>query len=179
MGFAPTFYFGKNWVVDNDLIVEKVRNLVGNAADELGVELVHVEVTGSGQQPTLRIIIDKPDGITHDDCSAVSGALDSEFESDDLIKSAFVLEVTSPGIERGLYSLGDFDRFKGEVAKVRSIAAVNGQRNFTGVIEGVEDGQVVIVDKTNGIVRIPFSDIKKAKLEVDLTGDLLQTKRKR
>ncbi len=178
VGFAPTFYFGKNWVVDNFQIAKKVRGFADSIVAENGLELVHVEIVGAKTKPTVRVLIDKPEGITHDDCSSVSTALSKILDREDFILSAYVLEVSSPGIERGLYSIEDFERFADHIAKVKMGLAINGQRNFSGKIVSASDGQIEFDDKTNGLVKLPFDGIKKAKLKVDVSGDLKRSAKK-
>jgi ribosome maturation factor RimP len=88
------------------------------------------------------------------------------------LPSAYLLEVSSPGLERELYNLKDFERFAGNLAKVKTNQAVDGQRNFRGRIIGVEDEEIVFEDKTKGTVRFPYSAVAKANLEIDLQEEL-------
>ena len=87
---------------------------------------------------------------------------------EDFIPGAYTLEVSSPGLERGLYSRGDYERFAGHLAKIRTRGAVGGQRNFRGRIAGVEGEEVLFDDKTSGRVRVPLAEIAKANLEIDI-----------
>ena len=120
---------------------------------------------------TVRVFIDKEDGVSIDDCTAVSHSMEAMLDADDFIPSAYVLEVSSPGIERGLYGLDDYRRFAGKKAKIKADAGIEGQTNFTGRIVDVEGEEVVFDDKTIGTVRIPFSQIEKANLRVDLAEE--------
>ncbi len=169
--FAPTFYFGKNRVVDNFSVTEKVREVAKTVIVDKRLELVHVEVVGSSKKPSVRIFIDSENGITHDDCSGVSTRIGEILDERDFISSAYVLEVSSPGIERGLYSLPDFQRFIGHRAKVKTKGPIDGQRNFLGRIEGVEEQEIVFEDRTTGLVQIPFDKIKRANLDIDFKED--------
>lgn len=153
-------------------IESRIREVAGAAAEANGLELVHSEVVGSRGSLTVRVFIDKPEGVSHDDCAAVSRAIDAVLDVDDLIPSAYILEVSSPGLERELYNLADFLRFAGNMAKVKTRAAVNGQRNFRGKIVAVENEDIVFDDKTNGIVQFPYSGVVKANLEIDLEEEL-------
>lgn len=148
------------------LIEDKVKKIAEDAAGE-DLEIVHVEIVGAGRKPTVRIFIDKPDGVTIEDCSTVSQKVEKVLDEEDLIPSAYLLEVSSPGLERGLYSLKDFQRFTGEKAKVKTNSAINGQKNFRGQIKAVEGEDIVFEDITNGTVRFPYSAVAKANLEVD------------
>lgn len=154
--------------MDRSSVVERVREVAGRAAGERGLELVHVEFAGAGRTAALRIFIDKPDGVTHDDCSEVSHYVSTVLDAEDFIHEPYTLEVSSPGLERGLYSREDFERFAGQLAKVKTRTPVAGQRNFRGRIVSVEGGEVVFDDKTTGRVRFPADSVVKANLEVDI-----------
>ena len=98
-------------------------------------------------------------------------AIEAVIDADDFIPSAYVLEVSSPGLDRPLFTLDDFKRFAGKKAKVKTAEAINGQANFSGRIVSVEDAEIVFEDKTNGAVRIPFEKVDKANLKVDLADE--------
>jgi ribosome maturation factor RimP len=170
VGFAPTFYF---WTqgMENASIGQRVTEIGKRVATERKLEFVHSEIAGSKRNPTVRIFIDKPGGVTIEDCTDVSRDVEALLDADDFIPSSYVLEVSSPGIERELYSIDDFRRFIGHQAKVKA-DAVNGQRNFSGRIVSVDDGVVVFEDKTAGTVQIPYDGVKKANLLIDLETEL-------
>ena len=149
-------------------IAERVQEIAERVATENGLELVHAEVAGPEGKPILRIFIDKPEGVTHQDCSAVSLHLGTILDVEDFIHSAYTLEVSSPGLERGLYKRQDYERFAGRMAKLKSRVAINGQRNFRGRILGLEGDRVIFEDKTSGRVTVPFEAIVKANLELDV-----------
>src|SRR5947208_702061 len=149
-------------------IEERVREIADRVAIDHGVELVHAEVAGPDGKPIVRIFIDKPGGVTHDDCSEVSLQLGTMLDVEDFIHSAYTLEVSSPGIERGLYKRADYERFTGGMAKVKARTPVNGQRNFRGRIIGIEEDDVILDDRTSGRVKVPLAEIAKANLEIDV-----------
>ncbi|HYY58439.1 MAG TPA: ribosome maturation factor RimP [Pyrinomonadaceae bacterium] len=149
-------------------IEDRVREIAERACTEHGLELVHAEVAGPEGKPILRIFIDKPEGVTHEDCTRVSQHVDTILDVEDFIHSPFTLEVSSPGLERGLYKRADYERFIGREAKVKTRVAIDGQRNFRGRIEGIEDDRLVFEDKTSGRVILPLETIAKANLEVDV-----------
>jgi len=157
-------------------IEERVRKLAERAALDRGVELVHAEVAGPEGKPVVRVFIDKPGGVAHEDCAAVSLHLGTLLDVEDFIHSAYTLEVSSPGLERGLYQLRDFERFAGSLAKVKVRQPLNGQRNFRGRIVGVEGNNVVFDDRTSGEVKLPFDDIVKANLELDVEAEFRKAK---
>ena len=149
-------------------IEERVRGIAERVATDRGLELVHAEVAGPEGKPIIRLFIDKPGGVTHEDCSEVSHHLGTILDVEDFIHSAYTLEVSSPGLERGLYKRQDYERFSGRMAKMKSRVAVNGQRNFRGRILGLEGDEVVFDDKTSGRVAVPFEAVVKANLELDV-----------
>ena len=155
-------------MTDGDSVEGRVREIAARAAAERGVELVHVEMARTGRLRTLRVFIDKPEGVTHEDCSLVSHHMSTVLDVEDFIHEPYNLEVSSPGLERGLYRREDYERFAGQLARMRSREAVDGQRNFRGRIVGVEGGEVVFDDVTTGRVLVPVASIVKANLEIDV-----------
>lgn len=158
-------------------IQERVRAIAERVALDHGLELVHAEVAGPEGKPILRIFIDKPEGVTHEDCSEVSLHVGTILDVEDFIHSAYTLEVSSPGLERGLYKRQDYERFAGHPAKLKSRVALNGQRNFRGRIIGVEGEQVIFEDKTSGRVFVPIEAIVKANLEIDVEEEFRRAKK--
>ncbi len=150
----------------------RVNEAALEVAAKCGVEFVHAEILGAKRDSVVRIYIDKEGGVTIDDCTRYSSAIEEIFDAEDLIPWAYVLEVSSPGIERELYSLSDFVKFIGELAKVKVSAEINGQKNFVGVISGVEDDLIDFEDRTCGTVKIPYGTVVKANLKIDLGKEL-------
>jgi len=157
--------------MDSGSVVERVCQIAEQAAIDHGVELVHTEVAGPEGHPVVRVFIDKPGGVTHKDCSAVSTQISTVLDVEDFIHSAFTLEVSSPGLERGLYKLADYERFAGSKAKIKTRVAVNSQRNFRGQIAGIENDKVIFDDRTSGRVELPLNIIAKANLELDVESE--------
>ena len=153
-------------------IAERVYKLAERVAIDHGLELVHCEVAGPENKPIVRVFIDKPQGVTHDDCSEVSLHLGTILDVEDFIHASYTLEVSSPGLERGLYKRSDYERFAGSDAKMKTRLPINGQRNFRGRLLGVEGSDVLFDDRTNGKVRVPLDVIKQANIEVDVSDEL-------
>lgn len=168
MGSRPLFILGKSVGMNKLSISERVREIAASAAEKYDLELVQAETAGSERQPIIRIYIDKSEGISHEDCSLVSHFVTEILDADNSISPDYLLEVSSPGLERELYSLKDFERFAGKLAMVKTNAAINGQRNFRGRIKNVEGAEIIFEDKTNGEVRFPFEAVSKANLEIDV-----------
>jgi ribosome maturation factor RimP len=154
--------------MDQGSVAERIHHLAEQAAIDHGLELVHAEVAGPEGHPIVRVFIDKPGGVTHEDCSDVSHHLGTVLDVEDFIHSAYTLEVSSPGLERGLYKLADYERFTGRPAKLKTRTPLKGQRNFRGRIAGVNGDAVIFEDKTSGRATIPFVQIAKANLEIDV-----------
>jgi len=157
--------------MDSRSVAERVRDIAGDVAVDHGLELVHAELAGPEGHPIVRVFIDKPGGVTHEDCSEVSLHLGTVLDVEDFIHSAYTLEVSSPGIERGLYKRADYERFAGSKAKIKVREPVNGQRNFRGVIVGVEGNDVIFEDRTSGQVRFAVDGVAKANLEFDVDSE--------
>ena len=149
-------------------IEERIRAIVERVTVEHGLEHVHTEVGVLGRNAAVRIFIDKPEGVTHEDCATVSHHVGTVLEVEDWVNSAYTLEVSSPGLERGLYKRADYERFAGRLAKMKSREAINGQRNFKGRIVGVEGDRVIFEDNTSGRVKVPVGSVVKANLEIDV-----------
>lgn len=162
--------------MNKELIIEKIKALAETAASAENLELVHVEMIGAAKNPTVRIFIDKPDGVTLDDCSTVSRQMSAILDADDFIPTAYTLEVSSPGLERELYSLKDFEKYAGNLAKVKTKHPINGQKNFRGRIIEVKGEEIFFEDVTNGTVQFPYNTVAKANLELDLDEELKRSK---
>ncbi len=153
-------------------VADRVEAIAERVAIDHGLELVHSEVAGPENKPIVRVFIDKPNGVTHEDCAEVSLHIGTILDVEDFIHASYTLEVSSPGLERGLYKKPDYERFAGHAARLKTRIAINGQRNFRGRVLGLAGDEVLFEDRTNGSVRIPFEAIAKANLEVDLAQEL-------
>lgn len=149
-------------------IEDRVQAIAERVAIDHGLELVHAEVGGPENKPIVRIFIDKPTGVTHQDCSEVSLHVGTILDVEDFIHSSYTLEVSSPGLERGLYKRQDYERFAGSLAKVRTRRPINGQRNFRGRLLGIDGDEVLFDDRTSGRVKVALDSIAKANLELDV-----------
>jgi ribosome maturation factor RimP len=170
VGFRPLFILV--YKMNKSEIAEKIKEIVLPIASANNVELVEVKVLGAANQPNVRIFIDKTSGITHEDCSAVSTKLSEILDEKDFISESYILEVSSLGVERPLYSLKDFERFIGSLAKVKLKASINKQKQLRGKIAGVENETIIFDDKVHGIVKFELDRIAKANLEIDLEAEL-------
>ena len=111
-------------------VEERVRAIAEQVAIDHGVELVHVEVAGPDNKPIVRIFIDKPNGVTHKDCAEVSLHVGTVLDVEDFIHASYTLEVSSPGLERGLYKRRDYERFAGNLVKIKTRNPIGGREIF-------------------------------------------------
>ncbi len=147
-------------------VVRKIEAEVEQTVNDFGYELVQIRYGGEAEGRTLSIFIDRPDGVSAEDCSDMSRRLSMLLDSLDPIPGSYTLIVSSPGLDRPLTRDSDFDRFEGETAAVRYRAADGQRRTDTGLLRGVEDGNVVIEDEGEA-VRIPLDEIEQAHLVYD------------
>jgi ribosome maturation factor RimP len=144
-------------------IVARVKNLAEPLCESEGVELVFVEYQPESGGMILRLYIDKPEGVTLDDCIYISRQMGDILDVGLETTGAYRLEVSSPGPDRPLWKKDDYNRFKGNVARIRTRRALDGQKNFKGVLLGISDEQVkLMIDRKN--VVIPFKEIARARL---------------
>lgn len=130
------------------------------------VELVDVEFVKEGQGWYLRIYIDKEGGVTIDDCEIVSRAIEKVIDEKDPIEQAFILEVSSPGIDRPLKKETDFIKYAGEVVDVKLYKAIEKQKEFQGKLKGIEGTAVTIIDDDGKEVSFERKDIASIRLAV-------------
>ncbi len=147
-------------------VIDKVSKLAEEVADDYGVELVDVELLGSGRKMTLRVTIDAEGGVGLDSCQKVSRELEALLDVEDPISGSYTLEVGSPGLDRPLKKIDDFRRFVGKLAKVVTLDQVDGQNYFVGRIVDVS-GDDIKLELEKGEMIINFDNIKKANLEVE------------
>jgi ribosome maturation factor RimP len=155
--------------------LEQIRVIAERVATANGLELFDLQLTRESQGWVVRVTIDRPgpaatpeDSVGIEDCATVSRELSTILDVDDPLDRTYTLEVTSPGLDRPLRHEADYRRFAGRTASIVLEAPLNGQTFFSGRIEAVEDGHVVLlVGKRNRVHRIPLGGIKRARLEVD------------
>ena len=149
--------------MDRDAIGEIIERVTSRE----GLELVHWEAVGPRNHFVLRIYIDKPGGVNHGDCEAVSNQVGLLLDVEDLIPHKYTLEVSSPGVERGLYKPKDYERFAGSRVKLKISEPINGQRNFRGRLVGIDRETVSFDADGVGLIEIPYESIVKANIEYE------------
>lgn len=149
-------------------VVDLVTELAIPIVEKENLELVDVEYVKEGGTYYLRIFIDSEEGVGLKECEAVSNILDKKLDELDPIKESYILEVSSPGLERPLKKIEDFDRFKGRLVFVKTYAPVDGRKEITGYIKGRNDEKICLRLKDNNEeIEILYSDIAKARLAID------------
>ncbi|WP_170755386.1 ribosome maturation factor RimP [Ruegeria lacuscaerulensis] len=164
----------------NDLIAKaaidrRLAEIITPVIEDLGYELVRIRLM-SGKTTTLQIMADKPDGgIEVDDCAEISNAVSASLDVEDPILDAYTLEVSSPGIDRPLTRLKDFEMFEGYEAKIETAELIDGRRRFKGELAGIE-GDEVLINIPEGsetiTIGLQFDWLSDAKLV--LTDDLIK-----
>lgn len=134
----------------------------------LGYELVEIEYQPNPKHGVLRIFIDQPSGVQLDDCQQVSNQVSALLDVEDPIPGHYNLEVSSPGLDRPLNRIEDFQRFTGEIVKITTGMAINGQRNFKGRLCGIE-GDDIKIEFDGKQVTLPLASIDKARLVPDFS----------
>ncbi|WP_448192089.1 ribosome maturation factor RimP [Azospirillum sp. sgz301742] len=150
----------------------RIEQIIAPSVEALGYEIVRVLLLG-GQRPTLQIMAERSDGapMTVEDCADISRSVSALLDVEDPIAGAYTLEVSSPGLDRPLTRLKDFERFAGFTAKLETRLAIDGRKRFKGTLTGIE-GDDVLLDSEIGPTRVPFDNVLRAKLVI--TDELLR-----
>ena len=152
----------------NDAIVARVTEIAERVGQSEGIEIVEVRFLGGGSRRMLRIVIDKPDGVTHADCEFITQQVGTILDVEEVVPgSRYTLEVSSPGVERKLRGPADFERFLGRKAKVVLREPVEDRRHWEGILAGFA-GDVVTLEPSPGrTVRFSVQQVEKANLKFD------------
>jgi len=160
-----------NSLIAKTAMDERVAQIITPVIEDMGFELVRIRLMG-GEMKTLQIMADKPQGgIEVDDCADISNAVSAVLDVEDPISDAYNLEVSSPGIDRPLTRLKDFEMFEGYEAKLETHDMIDGRRRFKGELAGVE-GTEVLINVEEGTIGLEFDWLSDAKLV--LTDDLIK-----
>ena len=170
-------------VIAREEIVEKVEQIAERVAQPEGIEIVEVQLLGSGRGRMLRIFIDRPGigganpdaphGVSHGDCEFISQQVGTILDMEDVIPGdSYTLEVSSPGLERKLSKAKDFERFVGHKAKILLRQPVENQRRWEGRLAGISQGvialEVAALEPSAGrVIHFPLTQVEKANLKFD------------
>jgi ribosome maturation factor RimP len=147
--------------------LEKIRGLAERVVTSEGLSLVDVELKGGRANSLLRVYIDKPQGVSHADCQLVSEQLSAILDVEDPFPGSYVLEVSSPGLDRKLVKASDFAHFAGRRARLVLREPVENQKIFEGRLAGFEAGRVRLEVGDGGLKELELSNIQKAQLVVE------------
>ncbi|VAX30564.1 Bacterial ribosome SSU maturation protein RimP [hydrothermal vent metagenome] len=153
-------------MVPREIIRKKVMELATEATEIAGVELFDVELLGQRGKMIVRVTIDNEQGIGIKDCERVSRQLEALLDVEDPIQGSYTLEVTTPGLDRPLRNIEDFERFKGRLARVVTTERIDNQTFFVGRIKSVK-GDRIVLELDNKEVEIPYKIVSKARLEIE------------
>lgn len=144
-------------------VEEQIEELAGPVAESLGLEMVQVLYRREYAGWVLRILVDRPGGVSVDDCADFSRELSHLLDVEDPIPATYRLEISSPGLDRPLVNPGDFRRFAGKAITLKTVKPINGRRNFKGTLDGIQgDSVVLLVDGERQ--EIEFQQVEKANL---------------
>jgi ribosome maturation factor RimP len=151
--------------------IDQVREVVERVATSSGLEVVEVELKGAGKARMLRIFIDKSGGVTHEDCANLSREVGTILDVEDVIPGdSYVLEVSSPGLDRKLARPADYERFTGSRIKLTTRNPVNGSKHFEGRLEGFQSGKLTLDMSTPRKKKSRLEESSPSKLEIELTN---------
>jgi ribosome maturation factor RimP len=163
-------------------IDRRIAGIIAPVVEGMGFELVRVRLLG-GKTKTLQIMAERPEGgIEVDDCARISTAVSATLDVEDPLAEAYTLEVSSPGIDRPLTRLKDFETWDGYEARIETTEMIDGRRRFKGVLQGVEDGEILIEIEEHGeamTIGLQFDWLSDAKLVLtdELIRDVLRARK--
>jgi len=143
---------------------ERVREIASRVAEGSGLTLDLVEIGRMGGRRMVKLTIDREGGVNLEDCADFSRRVGAYLEAEDPIPGAYSLEVSSPGLDRRLVRASDYERFRGQTAKVTLGIAIEGRRNFKGRLEGLEGQEILMEVEEGRIVRLPLEAVEMARL---------------
>ncbi len=153
--------------MDARYIEQRIQELLEPVLLSEGMELAELKFRKGGGRWFLRVFIDKESGVGVDDCANISRQLGEILEVEEIIDKSYVLEVSSPGMDRPLKKLEDYRRFSGRKARINTSTPVEGKKFFSGRLKGLEEDAVLIEEDNGRLVPIPFARITKSRLEVE------------
>ncbi len=160
---VPTLLFCEMKVKE---LEERVKGLIWPVIKAVGMDIESIKLAKMGRKYLLRVFIERESGVTLDDCESVSREIGAVLDVDDLIPYSYVLEVSSPGLDRPLKNPTDFKRFAGRTARIVTSMPIENQTFFIGEIVEAGDVEVVMLLSKGRKVTIPYKDISRARLEV-------------
>ena len=151
--------------MENQDSVKGIRELVANIFLDNKIELVSLTYKREGSARVLRILADTESGITADECSKLNEMVGTALDEANIIAEKYVLEISSPGLDRPLKRRRDFERIKGKKIYVHTFAPINEKKEFAGALHEIDDSGIGVMDDGAKLTKIPFDKISKATLD--------------
>jgi ribosome maturation factor RimP len=153
-----------------ELAQDRLREIAERVASMSGLEVVEVELRGAGKTRMLRVFLDKPEGVTHEDCASFSREFGTIVDVEEAVPGAsYTLEVSSPGLDRKLYRARDYERFTGSRVKLMTRNPVHGNRHFEGRLKSFKDGRLTLDLSEVRKKKRPTGDVPD-KIEIELAN---------
>jgi ribosome maturation factor RimP len=147
---------------------DRIKEIIEPAINAVGIELYDIEFNKMRSKGLLRVFIEKQGGVTIDDCERISREIEAVLDVEDPIPFSYVLEVSSPGLDRPLRELEDFKRYSGKTVRVITHEPIDNQTFFIGTIMNAENNEISLLLPKDRQVIIPYKNISKARLEVEV-----------
>ena len=144
-------------------VQHQIREIAERVASSEGLEVVDVELRGGARNGLVRIFIDRPEGVSLADCEMMSRQMGPMLDVEDPMLGPYRLEVSSPGLDRKLMKLSDYERFTGRKARIKLRHPLQGRKQFTGTLEGC-DGDAVALESNGSVMKFRLDDIELARL---------------
>ena len=162
LGIRPTFFMQQT-------LLEEIKKRVGPLLKANGMELVDLFISRGRRRSLLRFLVDKPTGITLDECARLNQEISRFLDEENIVQESYVLEVSSPGLDRPMKNTRDFQRCLGQIVKIALHQPLNGQNVWIGFMDGVDEENIIIRAEQGERVRIARKDIAWAKLEIKVS----------
>ena len=151
--------------MQKDVLLDRIKNIVSNILSDNGIELADITYKREGHTRVLRILADKEGGITIDECARMNEIISEALDKEDFIEENYLLEISSPGLDRPLKTKKDFLRVKGKKIRIHTYESIDDKREFVGVLEAVEDDNITVSDENAKLTKVPLDKISKATFD--------------
>jgi ribosome maturation factor RimP len=153
-------------------VIDRVSEITRRVIAGTNLELLEVKYFRGGGKWILRLYIDKPTGIGVEDCQRVSAEVEKELDQYNFLSSPYVLEVSSPGIERVLNRRQDFERFTGRMVEIRTLSVYQGKKKFVGILRGIDQDQVLLEEDGGETLSFPMKELSLVRLQFKWRGKI-------
>ena len=154
--------------MDLEKLKLEIRTIIEPVINALGIELDHIDLNRMGRKALLRVFIEKEDGVSIDDCALVSREIKAVLDVEDPIPYSYILEVSSPGLDRPLKNVEDFKKYSGRTIRVVTHGPIEKQTFFLGKLIEAGDAEIVVLLPNSRKVSIAYENISRARLEVEI-----------